>query len=217
MTTEGYSILRNDIFYHDAKITMINGGAGLQYGAQGFSHHVYEDLNLLANFPELNLYQPSSEKSLDKTIKNIRSGQKTNYVRLGWAYPHIPALAHQDYIQEVHQGKKATILVSGLTGQLVLDFVQKENLDLQVLQVDLVYSSISNSLWDRITNRKLVIIEECLFPGPLFKNIYDANPYDNKIESINLEIERDEIGSRDFMYDRQGFPFKEAKRAGREI
>jgi transketolase len=50
--------IRNDVCYHGANVKIVAVGAGLAYGALGFSHHASEDLAVLRALPGLAIAVP---------------------------------------------------------------------------------------------------------------------------------------------------------------
>ena len=51
--------LRNDICYHNAKVTVVSIGGGFSYGQLGMSHHATEDLAIIRALPNMTVIGPS--------------------------------------------------------------------------------------------------------------------------------------------------------------
>lgn len=214
MSTEAFSFIRNDVVYHQMNLTMVNGGAGLQYGQQGFSHLVFEDLNLLGLYPDVHLYQPSSRAQLPILFEEIIQVKGPKYVRLGWKFDQINH-PHEKFIYELNKGLEITLITSGLIQQCIAPVLGQleENLEkgIQVLVVDKISEGVVQELQELVSTKKIIFIEESLFPGPLFSRIYNKMVGDYEIRSVNLDLEFQHIGTRSEMYDQMGFPIKKIK------
>ncbi len=75
--------VRNDVCYMNLDVTIVAVGAGLAYGAAGYSHHLVEDISALSSLPNLQIYSPADglETKLTLKLSNEFSGPK--YIRLG--------------------------------------------------------------------------------------------------------------------------------------
>ncbi len=71
--------IRNDICYHDAKVTIVGMGGGFSYGQLGMSHHATEDMSILRALPNMTLVVPS-------TAAEVRSAMGALYHLDGPAY-----------------------------------------------------------------------------------------------------------------------------------
>ena len=50
--------IRNDLCHHRLPVTVVTAGAGMIYGAQGYTHHAVEDLSILMALPGLTVLAP---------------------------------------------------------------------------------------------------------------------------------------------------------------
>lgn len=214
MTTEALAFIRNEVLYHNVDITLINGGAGLQYGSQGFSHHVYEDINLIGLYPEISIYQPSSESQLNAMFQSIQCESGPKYIRLGWKYNKL-GQSRVRLNEEVQEGAGLCIVTSGLILQIVLDEIESFQNDLglsiQILAVDKICKDFDQEILSKIKAERIIVVEESLFPGPLFSRLYNKIGNHQVLKSVNLELKYYEVGERSQMYERMGFPTQKIK------
>lgn len=216
MSTEAFSFIRNDVVYHQTNLTMINGGAGLQYGQQGFSHHVYEDLNLLGPYPGVHLFQPSSSAQLPALFEELKQIKGPKYIRLGWRFDQVNH-PHKNFIYELNPGQDVTLITSGLIQQCIAPALEQlqENSEksIQVLVADKINEGVVQALKKQVSTQKIILIEESLFPGPLFSRIYNKMVGEYAIRSVHLDLEFHRVGNRNEMYDQMGFPLEKIKEA----
>ncbi len=75
--------IRNDIDYPNYNVTVVSVGAGLSYGALGYSHHAIQDYALLRSFPNMTIYAPGTNYQVRKCLQEILKKKSPAYLRLG--------------------------------------------------------------------------------------------------------------------------------------
>ena len=204
-STEGYSVLRNDISYHNSNVCLINGGAGFQYGNQGYTHHAFDDLNLVSNFDNIEILNPGHEEDLDEVVKRVFDFSGPQYLRLGRNDRETASIESEKFsygIKIFSQNIETAIISSGVSSYEFLELGKFAKLiHLPVINNDSL--KIVKSHLHKI--KKVFFVEECLFPGPLFRKLYKDLANSSQIESVNIEIEREKFGSRQYLNEKQGF------------
>lgn len=74
--------LRNDTFYHDAKVIVVSVGGGYSYGQLGMSHHATEDLSILRALPGVTICAPGSRWETGKALDALIDTPGAAYLRL---------------------------------------------------------------------------------------------------------------------------------------
>ena len=74
--------IRNDVDYHNLPVTIINVGAGLEYGHLGYTHHSIQDYSLIRSMPNIIIASPSSLKESELVINYLIKNPKPSFLRL---------------------------------------------------------------------------------------------------------------------------------------
>ena len=74
--------IRNDVCYHDAKVTVIGMGGGFSYGQLGMSHHATEDLSILRALPNMMVVAPASAAEVRAAMRALYRHPGPAYLRL---------------------------------------------------------------------------------------------------------------------------------------
>ncbi len=77
--------IRNDVCYHNADVTIINIGTGLEYGSLGITHHSTEDIGCMRTMPNMKVYVPSCAKETEMVLDEIYKIGGPSFVRLNKA------------------------------------------------------------------------------------------------------------------------------------
>ena len=75
--------IRNDVCLHDLDVTVVSVGAGLSYGALGYTHHAVEDISVMRSFPRLTIYSPCDPLEVVSTVDALCVEGGPAYLRLG--------------------------------------------------------------------------------------------------------------------------------------
>jgi transketolase len=74
--------IRNDICFPKHNVKIVGVGAGLAYGAAGFSHHALEDVALMRTLPNMTILCPSGPLETRACVKAMLSQQGPVYLRV---------------------------------------------------------------------------------------------------------------------------------------
>lgn len=75
--------IRNDISYMKNPVTIVSVGAGMGYGAHGYSHHAIEDIAIMRVFKDIDIYSPSDPEETVFCLDKIMKSSSPAYLRLG--------------------------------------------------------------------------------------------------------------------------------------
>ena len=74
--------LRNDVCYHNAKVTVVSIGGGFSYGQLGMSHHATEDLAIMRALPNMTVIAPSDPWEATEAIVALIDRPGPAYLRI---------------------------------------------------------------------------------------------------------------------------------------
>lgn len=75
--------IKLDVCYTDLPVTLVGTGAALNYSALGTTHHSLEDVGVLRNLSNLQIFSPSDPGELSRLIGYIYANSGPSYIRLG--------------------------------------------------------------------------------------------------------------------------------------
>lgn len=115
--------IRNDIAYPKKHVVVTSVGAGLSYGALGFSHFGVEDLAIIRSLPNIRILSPSDPlRSTLATFSALRVAAPT-YLRLGKNgeknFGDETQIEHQAIRSIVNDGNNVAVLSTGSIGSRV--------------------------------------------------------------------------------------------------
>lgn len=76
-------IIRQGPIKHNLKVRMIGVGSGVDYAYNGYSHFGLEDIGILNNFPNINIFSPGDYNQTKKILFNTYDLNCPLYYRLG--------------------------------------------------------------------------------------------------------------------------------------
>lgn len=82
--------LRNDVCYHNAKVTAVAIGGGFSYGQLGMSHFATEDLAILRALPNMRVVAPSDPWQAYELTKQIHEADGPTYLRIDKGQAGLP-------------------------------------------------------------------------------------------------------------------------------
>ncbi|MDA9189537.1 hypothetical protein N9O57_01005 [bacterium] len=199
-STQALAQIRNEASYHKSNICMISSGATFDYEKQGFTHLCFEDLNILSHYPGLNLYYPGNTLELDFCFQTIINNMGPSYIKL----PKLDTSKTRAVSEEIGffklcEDQSDTIILS--CGPISYQDFDKNGLE--HYSCPQVNGFNTSHLLNNFLKKKIIILEESPFPGPLFSRTYQAleklGLQNNIIKSINPKYSYHDFGDRDFM------------------
>jgi transketolase len=138
--------IRNDICYHGLDVTVVAVGAGVAYGAHGYTHHAVEDISIMRALPDMTVLSPADplEAKLVARFAVENSGPK--YVRLGKngeSDLHTPDLLNSKLVSPlvVRQGADLTIASTGAIAsecRMAAEILEESGIKTQVLTFPII-------------------------------------------------------------------------------
>ena len=78
-----YEQIKLDICYPEVPVILVGTGSGLSYSELGTTHHSLEDLGVLRQLPNLQVFAPTSPLELAECLSIAYSRRKPTYIRIG--------------------------------------------------------------------------------------------------------------------------------------
>lgn len=75
--------IRNDICYHKANVKIVSVGAGVAYGAHGYTHYGVEDIAIMRCLPNMRILSPADPQEARRSAHLAVMENGPVYIRLG--------------------------------------------------------------------------------------------------------------------------------------
>lgn len=216
--------IKLDVCYTKLPVVFVGTGAALSYSALGTTHHSLEDIGVLGNLPDLQIFAPSSPDELPNLLTFAYLQARPSYIRIGKkGESNLPLYdkikSGKDFYElqrrNKYESSVGVVLSYGTISKVVAEAL--EDLELRgtsldhftITQIkDLDFASLSKILSKQ---SKVVVVEEHYSNGGLLDAIYklkDLRKYSFEIHGINagmnflvglgeLESARKQIGLDD--------------------
>lgn len=191
--------IKLDVCYTDLPVTLVGTGAALSYSALGTTHHSLEDIGVLRNLSNLQIFSPSDPGELSKLIGYIYANSGPSYIRLGKkgekSLPVYEVLSSSESFYGIQRrtqylSEEGVILCHGTINENVAIAVKKleekglrlEHYSIpQIKPLDLL--SLSSIL---ARHRNLVVVEEHNSTGGLMEIISSNYLVKNSMNFLGL-------------------------------
>ncbi len=173
-----YEQIKIDLCYNKLKANLVSVGGTFDYSGLGCTHHCPNDVTLINNLPDTNVFLPGNRNEFNYLFNKYYNSGKINYFRLTEHSnkTHFETNSKQNLI--LKEGSDMTILVVGN----LLDNVLEATYD---LDVSIVYTNTIKpfdiSILKKFSNQKLLIFEPYT-SGVLLNNIINSGY--NKFKGI---------------------------------
>lgn len=210
--------IRNDISYHESKVTIVTSGAGFSYGALGMSHHCVEDIGFVSSIPGLEIYSPANVCELEDSYY---AESNLKYLRIDKSNFSLERLDKvNEYINLYYLGNsnidsKVLVLAHGSIAEICKPIVNssQENFDLYTittlkdsLELKKLLSSYS----------KVITIEEHTIKNGFFSFIANIVIINNlKVQIIPMALSHEFcsiVGSQDYLREINGLTTNNLKK-----
>jgi transketolase len=160
--------IRNDVCHHNANVKIVSVGAGLTYGAQGYTHHGLEDVAVMRLLPNMVVMAPADPTESRLATLAIARHSGPCYLRLGGTGEPVLYDAQPDlrigHAITLREGKHVTLLSSGGLLKITLeaaDMLGAANIRAGVLSFPTVKPIDENAILSAArTTRCIVTVEE---------------------------------------------------------
>jgi transketolase len=117
--------IRNDVCYHRANVKVVSVGAGLAYGALGYSHHAVQDLACLRSMPGMLMATPCDPHEARAAVRFLCDYDGPAYLRLGKAGEKVlhdaPLVLQAPALPRLCDGDGVAILACGSLADVALE------------------------------------------------------------------------------------------------
>ncbi len=166
--------IKVDFVYNKLSCNIVSVGGSNDYAKLGTTHHCFEDISVLSNYDDINLFLPSNPQEFDYLFKKNYKNNSVNYFRMSGNVGKKP-IKNNSFIKR-NKNKKIIIIVGNAANSEIF-FNQK-------MDVYYINSISKNMNFDFIKKYKKVIIIEPYFGSILERKIRKKNFLDTKILSI---------------------------------
>ena len=166
--------IKVDFVYNKLSCNIVSVGGSNDYAKLGTTHHCFEDISVLSNYDDINLFLPSNPQEFDYLFKKNYKNNSVNYFRMSGNVGK-KLIKNNSFIKR-NKNKKIIIIVGNAANSEIF-FNQK-------MDVYYINSISKNMNFDFIKKYKKVIIIEPYFGSILERKIRKKNFLDTKILSI---------------------------------
>tara|TARA_B100000401_G_scaffold208471_1_gene140816 strand:+ start:330 stop:1181 length:852 start_codon:yes stop_codon:yes gene_type:complete len=166
--------IKVDFVYNKLSCNIVSVGGSNDYAKLGTTHHCFEDISILSNYDDINLFLPSNPQEFDYLFKKNYKNNSVNYFRMSGNVGK-KLIKNNSFIKR-NKNKKIIITVGNAANS---EMFLKQKMDVYYI------NSISKNMnFDFIKKYKKVIIIEPYFGSILERKIRKKNFLDTKILSI---------------------------------
>lgn len=130
--------LRNDVCYHNLRVTVAAVGGGFAYGNLGYSHHAVEDLAIMRTLPRMSVIAPGDPVETRAVVSLLMQNKGPAYLRLGKAGEpkvHDQIDLHWGGVLHVQSGQHVTLCSTGgvlVSAMQAADALRKQGIEADV-------------------------------------------------------------------------------------
>lgn len=169
--------IKIDFVYNKLACNIITTGASNDYSKLGATHHCFEDISVMSNYNNINIFIPSSVAEFEFLLKKNYNNNSVNYFRIS-ENTHKKILKKNCFIKS----NKASKLVIVVGNAIDVDSIKIKNMDVYYI------NSITRKLNLKfIKNYKKIIIVEPYFGNILERKIREKKYLDNKILTLSYD------------------------------
>lgn len=207
--------IRNDVSYMNHPVTIVSVGAGLSYGAHGYTHHAVEDLAILHPLPNLDIYSPGTESEVVWVLNEILTKNNPAYLRLGVLEPELEGVlsikSSTSFFDIDINDYDGVICWTGSMAKLAFDareILRNQGRKPLLISMPLLTTECFLKLFEIIQDAPLLTLEEHVLVGGfgsmVLENASDAGKC-FPIKRIGISTEtNNQIGSRDYLLNFSG-------------
>ena len=204
--------IRNDIAYPNKHVVVTSVGAGLSYGALGFSHFGVEDLAIIRSLPNMRILSPSDPLRARLASLSAFEVECPTYLRLGKNgeknFGDLEQNEHQAIRTIVDEGNSVAVISTGSIGTRVEHIQRQELYGFDHYSLEEIWPA-NEELWHLISKHsEIVAVEEHSSVGGLFSVLAEgcmARSIDVRLTSCSVDRSRIlKAGDHNYMMDQAG-------------
>jgi len=169
--------IKIDFVYNKLSCNIISVGASNDYPKLGTTHHCFEDVNILSNYLDINIFVPSNPLELKYLIKNNYNNKSVNYFRITEG-SRKKVIIKNSFIK--NRKKNSLLIVVGNT-------VDESITDSKKFDIYYVNSISKNMNLNFVKNYNKIIIVEPYFGSVLERKIRKKNFLKKDILTIGYD------------------------------
>ena len=204
--------IRNDIAYPSKHVVVTSVGAGLSYGALGFSHFGVEDLAIIRSLPNMRILSPSDPLRARLATLSAFEVESPTYLRLGKNgeenFGELVQDRHQAIRTIVNNGSSVAVISTGSIGTRVEAAQGQELKGFDHYSLEEIWPAQEN-LWQLLSEYlEVVVVEEHSPVGGLFSMLAEGcmvRSIDVRLTSCS--VDRSQLfkaGDHQYMLDQAG-------------
>ena len=169
--------IKIDLIYNKLRCNIISVGAANDYPKLGTTHHCFEDINILTNYPNLNIFIPSGPEEFQYLLKKNYKKNSLNYFRISES--KRTNIFNQNCFIRNKKNKNLLIIVG--------NSVDEKNINSKKVDIYYVNHIYNNMKLDFIKSYQNIVIIEPYFGNVLERIIRHRNFTKQKIKTVGYE------------------------------
>ena len=169
--------IKIDLVYNKLTCNIVTTGASNDYSKLGTTHHCFEDISVLSNYNNINLFIPSNAAEFEFLLMQNYNNNAVNYYRIS-ENTQKKLIKKNSFIRLNKNNKLAIIVGSAIN----VDSIKDKNTDIYYI------NSITKKLNLKfIKNYKKIVIIEPYFGNILERKLRQKKHLTNKILTISYD------------------------------
>ena len=169
--------IKIDLVYNKLTCNIVTTGASNDYSKLGTTHHCFEDISVLSNYNNINLFIPSNAAEFEFLLKQNYNNNAVNYYRI--SENTQKKLIKKNSFIRLNKNNKLVIIVGSAIN---VDSIKDKNTDIYYI------NSITKKLNLKfIKNYKKIVIIEPYFGNILERKLRQKKHLTNKILTISYD------------------------------
>ena len=168
--------IKIDLVYNKLSCNIVSVGASNDYPKLGTTHHCFEDINILSNYKDINLYIPSNAQEFNYLLNKNYNNKSVNYFRI--SEKNINYSGFDNRFLKKKNNKNLIIIVGNSIDSKIINL---DNFDIYFI------SSITSKLNLKFIRKyeKIIIIEP--YFGNVLERLIRKKFINKKILSISYD------------------------------
>ena len=169
--------IKIDLVYNKLTCNIVTIGASNDYSKLGTTHHCFEDISVLSNYNNINLFIPSNAAEFEFLLMQNYNNNAVNYYRI--SENTQKKLIKKNSFIKLNKNNKLVIIVGNA---ISVDSIKDKNTDIYYI------NSITKKLnLNFIKNYKKIVIIEPYFGNILERKLRQKKHLTNKILTISYD------------------------------
>ena len=169
--------IKIDLVYNKLTCNIVTTGASNDYSKLGTTHHCFEDISVLSNYNNINLFIPSNAAEFEFLLKQNYNNNAVNYYRIS-ENTQKKLIKKNSFIRSNKNNKLVIIVGNAIS----VDSIKDKNTDIYYI------NSITKKLnLNFIKNYKKIVIIEPYFGNILERKLRQKKHLTNKILTISYD------------------------------